>query len=197
MTEKNETEMLRVILCKPGETAEAIEIEDDLESMQELVGGLIQEYMPFHSETDPRYDDVAIICNEEGKLMRLPPSRAITDEDGRVMDVIAGPFFICYAPLESERFLSMPEDLEHQFKESLNILSTFSGLMMASRQSDLTLGRRTGNRPGKDRIMSKMITGGGADDLRRRNKHCQIPPPRTLAILGGVAPKPPTVTDRV
>ena len=26
--------------------------------------------------------------------------------------------------------------------------------MMASRQSDLTLGRRTGNRPGKDRIMS-------------------------------------------
>ena len=42
--------------------------------------------------------------------------------------------------------------------------------MMASRQSDLTLGRRTGNRPGKDRIMSKMITGGGADDLRRRNK---------------------------
>jgi hypothetical protein len=85
--------------------------------MQELVGGLIQEYMPFHSETDPRYDDVAIICNEEGKLMRLPPSRAITDEDGRVMDVIAGPFFICYAPLESERFLSMPDDLEHQFKE--------------------------------------------------------------------------------
>ena len=117
MTENNETEMLRVILCKPGETAEAIEIEDDLESMQELVGGLIQEFMPFHSETDPRYDDVAIICNEEGKLMRLPPSRAITDEDGRVMDVIAGPFFICYAPLESERFLSMPEDLEHQFKE--------------------------------------------------------------------------------
>ena len=44
MTENNETEMLRVILCKPGETAEAIEIEDDLESMQELVGGLIQEY---------------------------------------------------------------------------------------------------------------------------------------------------------
>lgn len=67
---------------------------------------------------------------------------------------------------------------------------------MASRQSDLTLGRRTGNRPGKDRIMSKMITGGGADDLRRRNKHCQIPPPRTLAILGGKAPKPPAATAR-
>ena len=121
MTENNETEMLRVILCKPGETAEAIEIEDDLESMQEMVGGLIQEYMPFHSETDPRYDDVAIICNEEGKLMRLPPSRAITDEDGRVMDVIAGPFFICYAPIESETFLSLPDDLKEEMRKKFDL----------------------------------------------------------------------------
>ena len=33
MIENNKNEILRVILCKPGETAEAIEIEDDLESM--------------------------------------------------------------------------------------------------------------------------------------------------------------------
>ena len=55
MTENNKNEMLRVILCKPGETAETVEIEDDLGSMQGLVGGLIQEYMPFHSKTD-RYE---------------------------------------------------------------------------------------------------------------------------------------------
>jgi hypothetical protein len=36
--------MLKVILCKPGETAEAVEIDDDLESMQELVGGLISSF---------------------------------------------------------------------------------------------------------------------------------------------------------
>jgi hypothetical protein len=41
------------------------------------------------------------------------------------MDVIAGPFFICYAPLESERFLSMPEDLEHQFKEKFEYPERF------------------------------------------------------------------------
>ena len=91
-SEKKNT--ISVVYCKPGECAETVEMEDKLEVMQDLVGGLIQEYMPFHSETDPRYDDVAIICNEEGKLMRLPPSRAITDEDGRVMDVIAGPFLV-------------------------------------------------------------------------------------------------------
>ena len=68
---------------------------------------------------------------------------------------------------------------------------------MASKQSDLTRKSNIVNRPDKNRNMSKMTTVGGADALRRRNKHCQIPPPRTLAILGGVAPKPPTVTDRV
>ncbi len=42
-----------------------------------------------------------------------------------------------------------------------------------------------------------LIETGVADASRQFSKHCQIPPPRTLAILGGVAPKPPTVTDRV
>ena len=125
MTENNETEMLRVILCKPGETAEVVEIDDDLESMQELVGGLIQEYMPFHSETDPRYDDVAIICNEEGKLRQMKPSRAILDEDGRVMDVIAGPFFICYAPIDSEKWLDLPPDLEKKYMEKFDLPEQF------------------------------------------------------------------------
>ena len=121
MTENDEKGMLRVILCRPGEAAEIVEIEDDLESMQELVGGLIEPYDPFYSETDPRYENVILVCNEEGKLRQLPPSRAIVDEDGHVMDVIAGPFFLCYAPIESERFLSMPPDLEKEFRKKYEL----------------------------------------------------------------------------
>lgn len=121
MTENEEKGMLRVILCRPGEAAEIVEIEDDLESMQELVGGLIEPYDPFYSETDPRYENVILVCNEEGKLRQLPPSRAIVDEDGHVMDVIAGPFFLCYAPIESERFLSMPPDLEEEFRKKYEL----------------------------------------------------------------------------
>ena len=47
---------MRVILCRPDEMAEVIEIEDSLESMQKMVGGLIEEYMPWE-------DEVALICN--------------------------------------------------------------------------------------------------------------------------------------
>ena len=82
--EENERQnMIRVVVCRPGERAEVTEIEDNLRSMQTVVGGLIQEYFPFHSEDDPRYDDLALIVNEEGKLMRMPPSRAVFDEDGK------------------------------------------------------------------------------------------------------------------
>ena len=78
--------------------------------MQKLVVGLIEEYMPFE-------DDVAIICNDEGKMNGMPLNRAITGEDGQLMDIIAGPFFIAYAPVESEKFLSMPEELEEKYTE--------------------------------------------------------------------------------
>ena len=31
--------------------------------------------------------------------------------------MIAGSFFICYAPIESERFESLPKDLEERFRK--------------------------------------------------------------------------------
>ncbi len=117
MTENDKNERFRVILCKPGEYAEVVEIDDTLESMQHLVGGLIEPYDPFYSEDDPRYENVILVCNEEGKLRQMPPSRAIVDEDGHVMDVIAGPFFLCYSPIDSENFESLPPDLEEIFRK--------------------------------------------------------------------------------
>ncbi|TDP53708.1 DUF3846 domain-containing protein [Aminicella lysinilytica] len=111
MNNVKETEgLINVLLVKPGEEAKMVEINDNLESMQNAIGGMIEEYMPFE-------DDVAIVCNEEGKLMGLPPSRAIYGEDGRLMDVMSGTFFVCYAPIESERFLSLPTDLEKKYTE--------------------------------------------------------------------------------
>ena len=120
MTENDEKNMINVVVCRPGERAEEIEIEEKLSAMQEIVGRLIQEYFPFHSESDERYDSVALVCNDEGKLMQMPPSRAIFDENGHMQDIIAGPFFICYAPIESETFMSLPEDLREEMKRKFD-----------------------------------------------------------------------------
>lgn len=121
MTTKHNKEQISVIFCRPGEVAEVVEIENDLEPMQELVDGLIESYDPFYSETDPRYENVILVCNEEGKIRQMPPSRVIVYENGHVMDVIAGPFFLCYAPVESERFLSMPADIEEEYRKKYEL----------------------------------------------------------------------------
>ena len=111
---ENNTEKIRVLLFEPGKYGRAIEIDDTLEGMQQAVGGWIEEYMPFE-------DEVAIVCNEEGKIQGLPPSRAIYDDEGQLLDIISGDFFIAYAPIESEKFLSIPPELEKKYLDKYGL----------------------------------------------------------------------------
>lgn len=39
--------------------------------------------------------DIAIVCNEEGKLIGLPLNRAVYNLDGEMVDIIAGTAFVC------------------------------------------------------------------------------------------------------
>ena len=64
---------ISVLLVEPNKYPKMGEIDDTLEAMQEVVGGDIEEYMPFE-------DEVAIVCHEEGKLIGLPPNRAVYAE---------------------------------------------------------------------------------------------------------------------
>ena len=104
------SEKINVLLIEPGKYPKQIEIEDTLEAMQETVGGYIEEYMPFD-------DEVAIVCNEEGKMNGAELNRAIYSNDKEILDIIAGKFFIAYAPIESESFLSMPKDLMKKYED--------------------------------------------------------------------------------
>ena len=110
---------ISVILVEPGRYPKLIEIEDTLEAMQSLVEGDIEEYMPFD-------DEVAIICNEEGKMRGLPLNRAVYVDNKEMADIIAGKFFICYAPIESEKFLSIPKELARKYEEKFKYPERFS-----------------------------------------------------------------------
>ena len=99
---------MTVVACYPGKTAQAIEIDGSLESMQQIVGGYIEAIYPFD-------DPVAIICNEEGKLAGLEYNRALRNERGAVYAIICGPFFLC--GLGEDDFVSLPDQLmESYFK---------------------------------------------------------------------------------
>ncbi len=94
---------MKVLIVEPGKAPYAKEITDTLEAMQELVGGYIQAIYPFS-------DEMALVCNEEGKLAGLPLNRALRDEAGEIYDIISGTFFLCAAPADSDSFESLTED---------------------------------------------------------------------------------------
>ena len=93
---------MKVLLITPGAAPQVLEIEHSLKNMQELVGGTIEAIYPFE-------DTVALVCNDEGKLLGLPLNRAVRDPaTGQVLDIIAGTFFIC--GLSEDDFASLSDE---------------------------------------------------------------------------------------
>ena len=78
--------------------------------MQRLVGGIISAYSPFD-------DGSVIILNDTGKIDGLEFNRVVYDENGEIADIIAGNFFICYAPPDRPDFSSLPDELIRKYSE--------------------------------------------------------------------------------
>lgn len=97
---------MQVVVVEPKKKPVVQDIDSGLESMQRIVGGSIQAIYPFD-------EPVALICNEEGKLLNLSLNRALRDDEGNVYDIISGTFFLCAAPPDSDRFAGLTD---HQVK---------------------------------------------------------------------------------
>ena len=95
---------MRILVVEPGKQPKEREIDGSLKSMQQIVGGLIQAIYPFD-------DTVALICNDEGKLLGLPWNRVVG------YDTIAGTFFLCDAPPDSENFESLTDMQVRRYKQ--------------------------------------------------------------------------------
>lgn len=97
---------MRVLVVEPERRPEAREIDGSLHTMQGIVGGLIQPVYPFD-------DPVALVYNDEGKLMNLPANRGLRDKDGQIYDIIFGTFFLCGVPADCDHFTSLtPEQIK-------------------------------------------------------------------------------------
>ena len=94
---------MQVVIVEPEKKPVMQNIDDTLTSMQQIVGGTIQAVYPFE-------EPVALICNDEGKLLNLPLNRALRDSNGAIYDIVAGTFFLCAAPVDSDRFESLTDE---------------------------------------------------------------------------------------
>lgn len=111
---------IKVLFVRPDRKPVAVKIKNELETMQKLVGGLIEQF--FYFDDDP---DVVCIFNEEGKLTNLPLNRAMYDEKHTLVDIIAGDFFIALAPEDSEHYHSLTEDLIEKYSMRFNLAEKF------------------------------------------------------------------------
>ena len=94
---------MRVVIVEPKKKPMVQNIDDSLKAMQKIVGGTIQATYSFE-------EPIALICNDEGKILNLPLNRALRNSAGRVYDIVAGTFFLCAAPADSDNFASLTEE---------------------------------------------------------------------------------------
>lgn len=110
-------EKIKVLMVEPGKKAYEKEIGTSLEEMYSAVDcDCIQTFYPYE-------DLVVIVCDDEGKINGGRPNRAIYGEDGKMMDVICGKFFI--ADCSTSSFKSLPDDMMEKYKNQFLLPERF------------------------------------------------------------------------
>ena len=109
---------MQVIVVEPQKKPVVQNIDPGLESMQKIVGGSIEAVYPFA-------DSVALLCNEEGKLLNLPLNRVLRDDEGNVYDIISGTFFVCAAPPNSDHFTGLTDQEIKTYMERFGMPEMF------------------------------------------------------------------------
>lgn len=111
-----QAKMLDVLMVEPGQYARMEKIGTGLESLQKAVGGDIEAAYFFD-------DPIALVCQEEGKINGSELNRAVRDEDGNIVDIIAGKFFVC--GLSEDNFASLPDKLQKKYEDMFHQPETF------------------------------------------------------------------------
>ena len=99
---------------QPGKIAKVAEIDSSFESFKEIVGGGIDIY---------QLDSRVVIHNRDGKNDGLDFCRAMRDEDGRVVDIIAGTCFVCGT--NGDEFISLTEEEVAETKKEFKLPERF------------------------------------------------------------------------
>lgn len=93
---------IKVVMVEPHKNPTITTLKNNLENLQEAVGGLI-EFINVE-------DDVCILCNEEGKLIGLEGNRKFGD------DILAGTFYVCGSNNEGE-LISLTDTQIEKYKQ--------------------------------------------------------------------------------
>ena len=94
---------MKAIVIKPGRHACLRDLDLSYHNLRTLVGGYIEMTYPFPDE------EIAVISNEEAKLLDLAPNRAIRSSEGEVIDIYCGTMVVVALAPEGE-YRSLTEE---------------------------------------------------------------------------------------
>lgn len=101
---------MKALLIKPWSPPEVVDIKNDLDDLQEAVGGDIEVVTPYDEE-------VAIVCNENGKILDLPPNRMLKDRNGVAYDVLCGDFLVVGLNWGTNDFCDLTDEQIQKYSE--------------------------------------------------------------------------------
>src|SRR5690554_6653782 len=102
---------MKALIIEPEKTPRIADIENDLKTLQSIIGGYIEIVYPFD-------DTVALVCHEEGKLIGLPLNRSLED-----YDIIAGTFII--VGLNEDDFCSLTPEQTEKYRQKYETPEVF------------------------------------------------------------------------
>ena len=94
---------MKAIIIKSGRHACLKDLDLSYHNLRTLVGGYIEMTYPFPDE------EIAVISNEESKLLDLAPNRAIRSSEGEVIDIYCGTMVVVALAPEGE-YRSLTEE---------------------------------------------------------------------------------------
>ena len=115
MSDEN-NEKIKVVMLEPGKLARVEEIGTKLEDLHAVVKGMIE---PAYYFPDP----VCLVVNDEGKINGMPLNRGVRDKEGNLIDIIAGPAFIC--DCSGESFASLSDEMIEKYSKEFKYPEQF------------------------------------------------------------------------
>lgn len=112
---------MQAIILKDGKLYKE-EIKNDLESLQQLVGGYIETPLISFTFQD---NNIISIVNEEGKFIEgLKPSIAVVDQNGKLLDLVFGT--VVFVADGGEDFVGLKNKQIEIIKKELNQFALLS-----------------------------------------------------------------------
>ena len=108
---------ITVLVKQPGKSARVSEIENTLQSFQEVVEGNLEAVPLSYDVLLSHIPDICALCNDEGKINKMKANFLIGNIWNGCYDVICGP--VVFAGVEGEETVSLTEKQISMIKKTI------------------------------------------------------------------------------